>query len=74
MVEKSLFLGVAWDPSKMSRGGSTRAGSTDTPMARWADEGKDWIQLRVHSHLRREDVFRHLFESMKQPVDKKKES
>ena len=43
-------------------------------MARWAGEGKDWTQLMMHSHPRREDVIRHLLKSMKQPVDKKKES
>ena len=43
-------------------------------MARWAGDGKDWIQLMMHSHLRSEDVIRHLLQSTKQPVDKKKES
>ena len=28
----------------------------------------------MHSHPRKEDVIRHLLQSMKQPVDKKKES
>ena len=62
MVEKSLFLGTAL-------GGSSKSGSTTEGYS-----GKDWIQLMMHSHLRREDVIRHLLESMKQPVDKKKES
>ena len=43
-------------------------------MARWAGEGKDWIQLMTQTQPRKEDVIRNLLESMKQPVDKKKES
>ena len=43
-------------------------------MARWAGEGKDWIQLMTQTQPRKEDVVRTLLESMKQPVDKKKES
>ena len=63
----------------MSRDGSTKLGSTtevqwDTPMARWAGEGKDWIQFMTQTQPRKEDVIRNLLESTKQPVDKKKES
>ena len=41
-------------------------------MARWAGEGKDWIQLMAQTQPRKEDVIRNLLESMKQPVDKTK--
>ena len=43
-------------------------------MARWAGEGKDWIELMTQSRPHKEDVVRNLLESMKQPVDGKKES
>ena len=43
-------------------------------MARWAGEGKDWIQLMMQTRPQKEDVIRNLLESMKQPADKKKES
>ena len=39
-------------------------------MARWAGEGKDWIELMTQTRLRKEDVIRNLLESMKQQVDK----
>ena len=48
-------------------------GPTDGSMG-GGGQGKDWIQPMRHSHPRREDVIRHLIQSMKQPVDKKKES
>ena len=43
-------------------------------MARWAGEGKEWIELMTQTRPQKEDVIRNLLESMKQPVDKKKES
>ena len=43
-------------------------------MARWAGEEEDWIELMMQTRPQEEDVIRNLLESMKQPVDKKKES
>ena len=43
-------------------------------MARWAGDRKDWIELMTQTRLRKEDVIRNLLESMKQPVDKKKDT
>ena len=43
-------------------------------MARWAGEGKDWIQHMIQTQPRKEDVIRNLLESMKQALDKKKDS
>ena len=79
MVEKSIFLGMTWDPYNVQRwkhkvGFHNRGVQWDTPMARWAGEGKDWIQLMTQTQPRKEDVIRNLLESMKQPVDKKMES
>ena len=42
----------------------------DTPLARWAGEGKDCIKFMMQLKLRREDVIRNLFESKKQAVEK----
>ena len=41
-------------------------------MARWAGEGKDWIQLMTETQPRMKNVIRNLLESTKQPVDEKK--
>ena len=46
----------------------------DTPMARWAGEGKDWIKLMTQLKPRKEDVIRSFLESMRQAVGQKKES
>ena len=46
----------------------------DTPMARWAGEGNDWIKFMALSKPRREDVIRSQLESVKQAVEKKNES
>ena len=43
----------------------------DTPMKRWAGEGKDWIQLMTQTQPRKEDVIWNLLKLMKQPVEKK---
>ena len=43
-------------------------------MARWTGEGKDWIKLMTQQKHCQEDVIRSLLLSMKQAVDKKKES
>ena len=47
------------------------AGYTDGEMA---GEGKDFVQLMMQTRPQKEDVVRNLFQSMKQPVDKRKES
>ena len=79
MVEKSILLVYDVGPLQcpemeaQSRVPQQRV-QWDTPMARWAGEGKDWIQLMTQTQLRKEDVIRNLLESMKQPGDKKKES
>ena len=61
-------LGMAWDPYnaqwwKHKVGFHNRGVECDTPMARWAGGGKDWIKLE-------EDVIRSLLLSMKQSVKK----
>ena len=43
----------------------------DTPMARWAGEGNDWIKLMAQRQPRKEDVIHSLLASMRQAVDKK---
>ena len=69
-------LGIWRGTPATFNGGSTKVGfhnrgvQWDTPMAKWAGEVKDWIQLMTQTQPRREDIIR----SMKQPVDKKKES
>ena len=73
------FGGMAWDPNNVQRwkhkvGFHNRRIQWDTPMARWAGEGNEWIQPMTQTKPRREDVIRNLLESTKQPVDKKKES
>ena len=71
--------GMTWDPYNVQRwkhkvGFHNRGIQWDTPMARWAGEVKDWIQLMTQTQPRKDDVIRNLLESMKQPVDRKKES
>ena len=53
--------GMAWDPNNVQR---------------WKHNVgfHDWIELMTQTRLRKEDVIRNLLESMKQPVDTKKES
>ena len=69
---------MAWDPTT-HKGGRTNLGSIteecggDTPMARWAGEGNDWMKVVVRRKPLREDVIRNLLKSMKQAVEKKKE-
>ena len=70
--------GMTWDPYNVQRwkhkvGFHNRGVQWDTPMARWVGEGKDWIQHRTQTQPRKEDDIRNLLESMRQPVDKKKE-
>ena len=43
----------------------------DTPMSRWAGEGKDWIQLVAQGPPRKEDVMISLLKMMRQPTEKK---
>ena len=83
MMETSLLCwpswGKAWDPNNVQRwkhkvGFHNRGVQWDTPMARWASEGKDWIELMAQTRPRKVDVIRNLPESMKQPVEMKKES
>ena len=71
--------GMAWDPNnvqiwKHKVGFHNRGVQWDTPMARWAGDGKDWIELMTPTRPQKDDVIRNLLESMKQPVDKKMES
>ena len=47
MVEKSVLLGMTWEPYNVQRwkhkvGFHNRGVQRNTPMARWAGEGKDW--------------------------------
>ena len=70
--------GIMWDTGNVQRWKHrvvfhNRGEQWDTPLARWAGEGKDWIKLMAQTQFRREDVFLSLFESMKQAVEKKKE-
>ena len=71
--------GMEWDTYNVQRwkhrvGFHNRGVQWDTPTARWAGGGKDWIELMTQTQPRKEDVIRNLLESMKQPVDKKRES
>ena len=45
----------------------------DTPMAKWAGEGNDWIKLMAQRKPHKEDVIRYLLETLKQAVGKKTE-
>ena len=59
---------MAWDPYNVQRwkhkvGFHNRGIQWDTPMARWAGEVKDWIQLTMQTQPRKEDVIRNLLES-----------
>ena len=78
MVEKSIHMVYGLGPEQcpkmeaqswvsQQRGS---LGHTDGEMG----EGKDWIELMTQTRPQKEDVIRNLLESMKQPVDVKKES
>ena len=61
--------GMAWDPPNVTRwkhevGFHNRGIQWDTPMARWAGEGKDWIKLMAQRQLRKEYVIHILLESL----------
>ena len=43
----------------------------DTPMSRWAGEGKDWIQPMAQGPPRKEDVTISLLKMIRQPTEKK---
>ena len=58
---------------KYKAGFHNRGVQWDTPIVRWAGEGKDWIKLMTELKPREEDVIRSLLESMKQAVGQKKE-
>ena len=64
----------------MFKDGSTKLGfhnrgvQWDSPMARWAGEGNDWIELLMQTRPQKEDVIRNLLESIKQPVGIRKAS
>ena len=67
---------MAWDPTNVTRwkrkvGFHNRGIQWDTPMARWAGEGNDWIKLMAQRQPREEDVIHFLFASMRQAVEKK---
>ena len=69
---------MAWDLYNVQRwkpkvGFHNRGVQWDTPVARWAGEGRDWITLMTQLQPRREDVIRSLLESTKQAVEKKAE-
>ena len=77
--EAEHLWGMAWDPFYVQRrkhkvGFHNRGVQWDTPMARWAGEGNDWVKLLAQRQPRKEDVIRSLLESMKQAVEKKAES
>ena len=70
---------MAWDPYNVQRwkhkvGFHNRVVLCSTLLARWAGEGKDWMQLMTQTHPRKEDDIRNQLEPMKQPVEKKEES
>ena len=63
---------MAWDPTNVARwkhkyGLHNRGIQWDTPMAKWAGEGNDWIQLLALRH-RKEDVIHSLLALMRQAV------
>ena len=69
---------MAWDPYNVQRwkhkvGFHNSGVLWNTPMARWAGEGNDWMKLAAQRKPRKEDVIRSLLESMKQVVEKKAE-
>ena len=45
----------------------------DTPMSKWAGEGKDWIQLMAQGPPCKEDVAISLLKMMREPTEKKTE-
>ena len=59
--------GMAWDSNDVQRW--KHKVQWDTPMARWAGEANDWIELMTQTRPQKEDVIWNLLESMKQPVD-----
>ena len=66
MVEKPVIL--KYDVGSWQR---STVGHTDGEVGR---RGKDWIKLMTQLRPRKEDVVRSLLKSMKQAVEKKKES
>ena len=67
---------MARDPTNVTRGkhdvGSHNRGTQwDSPMARRAGEGNDWMKLVAQQHSQKEDVIHSLFASMRQAVEKK---
>ena len=67
---------MAWDPTNVTHGkhdvGSHNRGTQwDSPMARRAGEGNDWMKLVAQQHSQKEDVIHSLFASMRQAVEKK---
>ena len=72
MVEKSVLLGYDVGPLQCPE--MEAQSWVPQQRGRWAGEVKDWIQLMTQAHPRKEDDIRNLLESMKQPVDKRKES
>ena len=76
MVEKPSLLEHGMDPTNVTRwkhdvGFHKRGTQWDSPMARWAGEGNDWMKLVAQQHPRKEDVIHSLFASMRQAVEKK---
>ena len=63
MVERTSLLGDGVGPGHV-QGWKHKVGShnrgVQSPMARWAGEGKDWIKLVAQLLPRKEDVIRSL--------------
>ena len=68
MVEKSVLLVYGMGPLRCPEmvhkiGFHNRGVQWDTPMARWAGEGNDWIKLVAQQNHRKQDVIRSLLET-----------
>ena len=68
--------GMATDPTNATRwkhkfGFQNRGIQWDTPVSKWAGEGKDWIQLMAQGPPCKEDVTHCLLASMRQAVEKR---
>ena len=63
-VEKSILMGYGVGPLQCpemdAQSWVPQQRNSDTPMARWAGEMKDWIQLVTQTRPRKEDVIRNL--------------
>ena len=75
---EACLLGYGEGPCNVQRckhkvGFHNRGAQWDTPMARWAGKGNDWIKFMAQRKPRMEDEIRSMLEFMKEAVEKKTE-